>query len=68
MAKLILNGKATDFPDGETLFGFLQSKKPGVRNLILELNGQILTENDPLKTIRLKEDDVLNLFSMVGGG
>lgn len=68
MAKVILNGKETDFSPGEKLLGFLHARKLGTKNLILEWNGKILTEKDPLGTLELKDGDTLNLFSMVGGG
>ena len=68
MPKVILNGKETEFSEGETLQSFLRSRKPGVKNLIIEWNGRILTEKDPLETFTLKDGDTLNLFSMVGGG
>ena len=68
MPKVILNGKETEFVEGENLQSFLQSRKPGVKNLIIEWNGKILTEKDPLETFTLNDGDTLNLFSMVGGG
>ena len=68
MPKVILNGKETEFSEGENLQSFLRLRKPGVKNLIIEWNGKILTEKDPLETFTLKDGDTLNLFSMVGGG
>ena len=68
MAKIILNGSETDCAEGENLLAFLRSRNPGAKNLILQWNGQILTENDPLETFRLRDGDTLDLFSMVGGG
>ena len=68
MPKVILNGKETEFSEGETMQSFLQTRKPGVKNLIIEWNGKILTEKDPLETFTLKDGDTLNLFSMAGGG
>ncbi len=68
MPKVILNEKETEFVEGENLQSFLRSRKPGVKNLIIEWNGKILTEKDPLETFTLKDGDTLNLFSMVGGG
>ena len=68
MAKLILNGREAEFPEGETLLSFLQSVKSDTKNLILEWNGKILTGNDLLEKFTLKDGDTLNLFSMVGGG
>ena len=68
MGKVILNGKETEFVPGEKILGFLQARKLGTKNLILEWNGKILTENDPLANLDLKDGDTLNLFSMVGGG
>ena len=68
MPKIIFNGKETEFSEGENMQSFLQSRKPGVKNLIIEWNGKILTEKDPLATLELKDGDTVNLFSMVGGG
>lgn len=68
MRKVILNGKETEFAEGENLQSFLRSRKAGAKNLIIEWNGKILTEKDPLETFTLKDGDTLNLFSMVGGG
>ena len=68
MAKVFLNGKETEFAPGEKILGFLQARKLGTKNLILEWNGKILTGNDPLANLELKDGDTLNLFSMVGGG
>ena len=68
MAKIVLNGKETDLAEGENLLSFLQSRKLGVKNLILEWNGKILTDKDPLENFKPQDGDTLNLFSMVGGG
>lgn len=68
MVKVILNGKETEFSSGEKILGFLQARKVGTKNLILEWNGRILTEKDPLESLELNDGDTLNLFSMVGGG
>ena len=68
MAKVVLNGKDIDLSTGENLLGFLQKRNVGVKNLILEWNGKILTEKDPLADFELKDGDSINLFSMVGGG
>jgi len=68
MAKIVLNGKETDLVEGENLLSFLQSRKLSVKNLILEWNGKILTDKDPLGKFKLQDGDTLNLFSMVGGG
>ena len=68
MAKVVLNGKDIDLCTGENLLGFLQKRNVGVKNLILEWNGKILTEKDNLADFELKDGDTINLFSMVGGG
>ena len=68
MTKIVLNGKETDLAEGENLLSFLQSRKLSVKNLILEWNGKILTDKDPLESFKLNDGDTLNLFSMVGGG
>lgn len=68
MAQIVFNGNAAEFAPGDTLASFLRSRKIGTTNLIVEWNGKILTDNDPLETFTLADGDVLNLFSMVGGG
>lgn len=68
MAKVVLNGKDIDLSTGENLLGFLQKRNVGVKNLILEWNGKILTGKDNLADFELKDGDTINLFSMVGGG
>jgi thiamine biosynthesis protein ThiS len=68
MAQIVFNGKAAEFASGDTLASFLRSRNIGEKNLILEWNGKILTENDPLESFTLRDGDTLNLFSMVGGG
>ena len=68
MAQIILNGESTDLAEGETLGRLLASRQPGARNIIVEWNGKILTEKDPLATFELKDGDTVDLFSMVGGG
>lgn len=68
MSKVILNGKEIEFSEGENLRTLLQSRKSGMKNLIIEFNGNILTEKDPLENFTLKDGDSINLYSMVGGG
>lgn len=68
MAKITVNGKEAEVATGETLRSFLQGRHLGAGSLVLEWNGKILTENDPLETCGLSDGDTVNLFSMVGGG
>ena len=68
MPKITFNGKATEFTTGESLLAFLQSRRFAVKSLILDWNGQILTEQDPLDTLYPTDGDTVDLFSMVGGG
>ena len=68
MAKIILNGNEADLVEGENLLSFLQSRKLSVKNLILEWNGKILTDKEPLEKCKLQDGDTLDLFFMVGGG
>lgn len=68
MAQIIFNGKAAEFAPGDKLASFLRSRNIGAKNLIVEWNGKILTESDPLDSFTLQDGDTLNLFSMVGGG
>ncbi len=68
MAKIVFNGQAEAFNEGETLRSFLDSRQLCGENLIIELNGKILTGSDALESFFLHSGDELNLFSMVGGG
>ena len=68
MAKTIFNGRETEISPGEDLLTFLRSRNMAAKNLILDWNGRILTERDPLETFSLGDGDTLDLFSMVGGG
>lgn len=68
MSKVILNGKEIEFSEGENIRTLLRSRKSGMKNLIIEFNGNILTEKDPLENFTLKDGDSINLYSMVGGG
>lgn len=68
MSKVILNGKEIEFSEGENLRTLLRLRKSGMKNLIIEFNGNILTEKDPLENFTLKDGDSINLYSMVGGG
>ena len=68
MAKIIFNGREKDISPGEDLLTFLRSRNVVAKNLILDWNGRILTERDPLDTFTLNASDTLDLFSMVGGG
>lgn len=68
MAQIIFNGKAAEFAPGDKLASFLRSRNIAAKNLIVEWNGKILTENDPLDSFTLQDGDTVNLFSMVGGG
>ena len=68
MAQIIFNSKAAEFATGDTLASFLRSRNIAAKNLIVEWNGKILTESDPLESFTLQDGDTVNLFSMVGGG
>ena len=67
MVNLILNGTATRVAQTD-LGSFLHSRFGDAKNLILEWNGRILTEQDQLENCELQDGDEINLFSMVGGG
>ena len=68
MVKIIFNGKAETVAEEETLHSFLSKHQLAGKNLIIEWNGKIFTENDSLESFSLHSGDELNLFSMVGGG
>ena len=67
MVNIILNGTATKVENPD-LGSLVHSRFGNAKNLILEWNGRILTEQDQLKNCELQDGDVIDLFSMVGGG
>lgn len=61
---LTINGKSENFQESLSLKQLLALKNLPQKNIITEINGQILTQDDTL----LKNGDIIELIQMVGGG
>ncbi len=61
---LTINGKPEEFQESLSLKQLLALKNLPQKNMIAEINGQILTQEDTL----LKNGDIIELIQMVGGG
>jgi sulfur carrier protein len=64
---LTINGEPEQIPAGETLLSYLQRKNINPHRVVCELNETIIRRADLEKTI-LKEDDTLEVITMMGGG
>ena len=62
--KIIFNGTA----DGTTLNAFLEERKIQRKNVIVELNEDVVSVKEEISGRILKDGDVLNLYSVVAGG
>ena len=62
-----VNGEMIELFEGTTLFQWLQNQGEERNTLIIEHNGQIITE-ERLRDITLQDGDELEVFKFVGGG
>lgn len=65
--KVTINGKEETFAEQMTLNDIVQLRKLNPKVIVLEYNGEI-TSQDDWNSIILKEEDVLEIVSFVGGG
>jgi thiamine biosynthesis protein ThiS len=54
--------------DSENLHDFLLVKNMIGKRVIIEINNTILENNSDLKNIRINNNDIINIFSIVSGG
>ena len=66
--KIIFNGTAAKIADGTTLNAFLEERKIQRKNVIVELNEDVVSVKEEISGRILKDGDVLNLYSVVAGG
>ncbi len=62
-----INGAVSEIPDNLSLLELLKIRNLADKNLIVELNGEII-QNTNWESIRLKADDNIELVQMVFGG
>lgn len=65
--RIIVNGKATECPEGIVLSDLLQQLGLDVRTVVVEYNRNIV-KNEELSHIHPVEGDSLELVRFVGGG
>lgn len=66
--KIIFNGTAAEIADGTTLNAFLEERKIQRKNVIVELNEEVVSIKEGTAERGLKDGDALNLYSVVAGG
>ncbi|MBQ3833930.1 MAG: sulfur carrier protein ThiS [Elusimicrobia bacterium] len=62
-----INGKNIILKNSKTLEDFLKENNYIVGRIVIELNGEIVSK-DKYSTINLKDTDVMEVLTFVGGG
>ena len=62
-----VNGKVIELKEKQTLADFLKDNNYNINRIVIELNGEIVSK-DKYNTINLKDTDVLEVLTLVGGG
>lgn len=62
-----VNGKVIELKEKQTLTDFLKNNNYNINRIVIELNGEIVSK-DKYNTINLKDTDVLEVLTFVGGG
>ena len=62
-----VNGKDTELKGTKTLTDFLKDNNYNLGRIVIELNGEIVSK-DKYNTINLKDNDVIEVLTFVGGG
>jgi len=62
-----VNGKNIALKETITLSDFLKSNNYNMGRIVIELNGKIVSK-DKYNTVNLKDTDVMEVLTFVGGG
>jgi sulfur carrier protein len=62
-----VNGKNIKLKEAKTLTDFLKDNNYILERIVIELNGEIVSK-DKYNTINLKDTDVMEVLTFVGGG
>ena len=62
-----VNGKEILLKEKQTLSDFLKDNNYNIARIVIELNGEIISK-DKYSTINLKDTDVMDVLTFVGGG
>ena len=65
--KIKLNGKFSTINENLSLSTFLKELKIHLKKVAIELNQEIIDKNN-LKTIKLKNNDKIEIVHFIGGG
>ena len=65
--KIKINGKFSTINENLSLSIFLKELKIPLKKVAIELNQEIIDKNN-LKTIKLKNDDKIEIVHFIGGG
>ena len=62
-----VNGKNITLKETKTLSDFLKDNNYNIGRIVIELNGEIVSK-DKYNTVNLKDTDVMEVLTFVGGG
>ncbi len=62
-----VNGKEVVVKKSQTIYGYLKDKNYNLERIVIELNGEIISK-DKYNTVNLKDTDVMEVLTFVGGG
>ena len=62
-----VNGKDIVLKETKTLADFLKDNNYNTNRIVIELNGEIVSK-DKYNTVNLKDTDVMEVLTFVGGG
>jgi sulfur carrier protein len=65
--EITVNGKRMPLPGGTALADFLADKENAPDGIVVELNQEIV-KREKWTSITLKENDILEILRLVGGG
>ena len=65
--KIKINGKFSTINENLSLSTFLKELKIPIKKVAIELNQEIIDKNN-LKTIKLKNNDKIEIVHFIGGG
>ena len=62
-----VNGKDIILKEAKTLADFLKDNNYNLQRIVIELNGEIVSK-DKYNAVNLKDTDVMEVLTFVGGG
>ena len=62
-----VNGKEVVIKKTQTIYEYLKENNYNLARIVIELNGEIVSK-DKYNTINLKDTDVMEVLTFVGGG